>query len=70
MLEKRLKDLGEEILALQNQQRLIAAMLQNLTNNVHSPVVDKTLWVQMLETAGMDEAAMRAWHADFERRVV
>lgn len=68
MLEKRLKALGEEILALQNQQRLIAAMLQNITNGAQSPVVDKKLWVQMLESAGMDEAAMRAWHVAFETR--
>lgn len=68
ILEKRLQVLGDEILALRNQQHQITALLKNLTAKRVSPVIDKAVWVEMLASAGMDEAAMRAWHAEFEKR--
>ena len=33
VLEKRMQELGEEILSLRNQQHSIAAMLKNMTSN-------------------------------------
>lgn len=69
ILEKRLEQLGEEILALRTQQHTITAMLKNMTSGRFAPVIDKTMWVEMLASAGMDETAMRAWHTEFERRV-
>lgn len=68
VLEKRMQELGEEILDLRNQQHAIAAMLKNMTSKQFAPVIDKKIWVEMLESAGMDEADMRRWHAEFESR--
>ncbi|MCP3944554.1 MAG: MerR family transcriptional regulator [Desulfobacteraceae bacterium] len=67
ILEKRLFELGNQILQLRNQQHLIISMLKNMTGKTYSPVIDKKTWVMMLEKAGMDEAAMERWHAEFER---
>jgi MerR family transcriptional regulator, thiopeptide resistance regulator len=68
VLYRRMRELGEEIRALQAQQHLLGKMLQ-----VHSlgelPVsIDKQVWIEMLRAAGMDEAAMCRWHNEFERR--
>jgi DNA-binding transcriptional MerR regulator len=68
ILEKRLQELGNEIISLRNQQHLIAAMLKNMTSHKFAPVIDKKMWVEMLESAGMDNEAMKAWHTEFERR--
>lgn len=68
LLEKRLRQLGEEILDLRNQQQLITSLLKNMPGDGGAPPVDKRMWVEMLRAAGMDEAAMQQWHAEFERR--
>lgn len=68
LLEKRLRQLGEEILNLRNQQHLISALLKNMKSDGFTPAIDKQMWVEMMEAAGMDEAAMKQWHAEFERR--
>lgn len=68
VLEKRLQELGDEILALRNQQQLITAMLKNMSSHKFSPIMNKQMWVEMLEAAGMDESAMQRWHAEFEVR--
>lgn len=68
VLEKRLRELGDEILALRNQQQLITAMLKNMSGRQFTPVMNKQMWVEMLEAAGMDESAMQRWHAEFEVR--
>lgn len=66
ILRKRLHSLGEEILQLQAQQRLLAGMLQAQARGLVT--VDKVAWVAMLRAAGMGEEAMDAWHREFERR--
>lgn len=68
LLERRLQELGDEILALRNQQQLITAMLKNMSSNKFAPVINKQMWVEMLEAAGMDESAMQHWHTEFEAR--
>lgn len=68
VLEKRLRELGEEILHLRGQQHMIIAMLKNMTDHAFRPAIDKQIWVEMMVSAGMDEEAMKAWHIEFERR--
>lgn len=68
MLEKRLQELGDEILALRVQQQLITAMLKNLNSDQFASVMNKQMWTEMLEAAGMDESAKQGWHAEFETR--
>lgn len=59
---------GEEIVALKNQQRLLAAMLSKVADGKRPRCVDKGMWVEMLKAAGLDQNAMQRWHEEFERR--
>ena len=68
LLETRLRETAQEIVGLKNQQRLLAGMLRQVTSGKRSAIVDVELWVEMLDTAGMDEDGRRHWHAEFERR--
>lgn len=68
ILEKRLQEMEDQILFLRGQQHSIIAMLKKMTNGTYGPIVDKKMWVKMLEAAGMDESSMARWHAEFERR--
>lgn len=68
ILEKRLQELEDQILFLRGQQHSIIAMLKKITDGTYGPIVDKKMWVKMLEAAGMDESSMAKWHSEFERR--
>lgn len=68
VLQRRLRELGDEIRALQVKQRLLAGMLRQVAGGEWPATVDKEAWVAMLRAAGMDDAAMGRWHAEFERR--
>lgn len=68
LLEKRLQEIREEILALKAKQELLSAMLKGVALEGSQPRVDKKMWVEMLQAAGMDEQAMERWHAEFELR--
>ncbi|ACH39021.1 MAG: hypothetical protein ACD_55C00160G0003 [uncultured bacterium] len=68
ILNRRMRELSEEIRTLQVQQHLLGKMLQ-VQSQAELPVtIDKEAWVEMLRAAGMDEAAMNRWHTEFERR--
>ncbi|MFA5072798.1 MAG: MerR family transcriptional regulator [Nitrospirota bacterium] len=68
VLQRRMRELGEEIRHLQFQQHLLGKMLRIQTLGKLPVAVDKRTWIEMLRAAGMDEAAMNKWHAEFERR--
>ena len=68
ILQRRMRELGEEIRTLQTQQHLLGKMLQVRSLGELPGTVDKQAWIEMLRAAGMDEAAMKKWHAAFERR--
>jgi DNA-binding transcriptional MerR regulator len=68
LLETRLRETAQNIVGLKHQQRLLAGMLRRVTSGKRPPIVDVELWVEMLDTAGMDEDARRRWHTEFERR--
>lgn len=68
VLQHRLQQIGEEIRALQAQQRLLAEMLKAKAGGAAPSLVDKKMWVEMLRNAGMDEGGMKRWHTEFERR--
>lgn len=68
VLRRRLLEVGGAIRDLQAQQRLLAGMLKVKLEGGPSAAVDKDVWVEMLRQAGMDEAGMRRWHGEFERR--
>jgi hypothetical protein len=68
LLEQRMRETAEDILGLKNQQRLLAGMLRQVASGKRPPTVDKKLWVEMLEAAGMKQDARQRWHKEFERR--
>jgi DNA-binding transcriptional MerR regulator len=68
ILENRMQELDEQILFLRGQQHAIIAMLKKMTNGRFTPIVDKRMWIKMMEVAGMDESSMARWHAEFEHR--
>ena len=68
VLQRRLRELGAEIRTLRLQQRLLAGMLKTVAGGELPVTIDKDVWVAMLRAAGMDDAAMERWHAEFERR--
>lgn len=68
LLEKRLKETGEEILALKARQELLSAMLRGAALEEVQPEVNKQMWIGMLRAAGMDEQGMNLWHSEFEHR--
>ncbi len=68
LLERRMREAGENLRGLRNQQRLLAGMLNRIAAGAPPPAVDKKLWVEMLRSAGMDDQAMNRWHTEFERR--
>ncbi len=68
VLQRRMRELGDEIRTLQTQQHLLGKMLQVQSLGELPVTVDKQAWIEMLRAAGMDEAAMSRWHTEFERR--
>lgn len=68
VLRRRMREIGEEIRALQNQQQLLGKMLKVQSLGELPRKVDKQDWVEMLQAAGMDEDALKKWHGEFERR--
>jgi len=68
VLEKRLQEIGNQILDLKSKQRLLSSMLKNMAAGDCPQAVDKDMWIEMLRAAGMDDRAMDCWHAEFEFR--
>lgn len=68
VLKRRMRELGEEIRTLQAQQRLLGKMLQVQSLEELPVTVDQQTWIAMLRAAGMEEAAMKRWHTEFESR--
>lgn len=68
VLQRRLQRIGEEIHALQTQQRLLAGMLRLQGEGGPKSAVDKEMFVEMLRAAGMNDDALKQLHVEFERR--
>lgn len=65
VLEDRLQALSKEIATLQNQQRIVAGLLQK--SALPTTSMDTDTWTTMFKDAGLSTEEMRRWHADFER---
>lgn len=68
-LEQRLEQINHEIRQLRSQQQQIVNLLGQTTLLPSTRLVNKAQWVEMLEASGMDEADMRQWHIEFERKL-
>lgn len=67
VLKQRLENLNSEISRLRNQQQLIISLLGNDSFLRSTKVMNKSQWVAILKSSGMDEEAMRRWHIEFEK---
>ena len=67
VLEQRLAALNSEIGALRKQQAMVIDLLGGDSLLRSAKVMTKQQWVRILSAAGMDEAAQRQWHIEFER---
>ncbi len=67
LLEKRLRQISDEIGTLRIQQRLLASLLR-VAGRTIPPAIDKDMWVSMLRAAGVSSSSMERWHREFERR--
>lgn len=63
----RFKQLDRDIMGLQEQQTVIANMLQNPSLLLSSRPMTKELWTSILKAAGLSEEMMRKWHIQFEK---
>ena len=63
----RFKQLDEDIIALKEQQTVIANMLQNPSLLSSSNPMTKELWTSILKASGLSEEMMRNWHIQFEK---
>lgn len=66
-LEARLSAINGEINGLRSQQRFILGLLENPEAHRHIGVMSKSLWIELLQSAGYDAAARLQWHRHFER---
>jgi MerR family transcriptional regulator, thiopeptide resistance regulator len=68
LLDKRMRENMANIVDLKNQQRVLAGMLSRIASGNSPAPVDRELWVEMLQAAGMNQKARKRWHTEFERR--
>lgn len=67
ILEQRLLGLSAELSRLRRQQLALARLLATTASHTIEPMHSKASWVALLRQSGFDDAAMRDWHAEFER---
>lgn len=68
ILERRLREIGREITLLKSQQRLITGTLKAVAAGMDGSGMDRELWLSLQKACGLDEAALKRWHIEFERR--
>lgn len=66
-LEKRLREIQQQIDGLRTQQRLVVEMLRQAVLRGEAPTRSKAQWVQLLRACAFNEEDMRAWHVALER---
>lgn len=67
LLLKRLGELNKEIEIVKNQQNVIIKLLENsiLYKNLKS--IDESIWLAILNTAGIKKETAEEWHSQFEK---
>jgi len=66
VLSRRLQQINSEISALQEQQSLVLAMLQQKPPEA-SGGMNRHVWSDLLAASGFSQEDMRNWHVTFER---
>lgn len=67
LLEQRLDELGAEIADLQNQQRIILALITGGQGGERGGEMTGDTWRKLFAGAGLEPRDMIAWHVNFER---
>lgn len=67
LLKVRLLEIDGEIRALRDQQIMLARLLAQESLSVPEKVADKDTWVTLMRNAGLSDADMHRWHAEFEQ---
>jgi DNA-binding transcriptional MerR regulator len=67
ILSARFEELNREMSKLQEQQKIIAGLLQNTSLLFKPEKMTKQLWTSILRASGFSELEMRNWHIAFER---
>lgn len=65
-VRQRLDEISRDIARLHEQQAVLIRLLTEA--QLGQPALDKDGWTAMLRGAGLDDAAMRRWHALFEQQ--
>jgi DNA-binding transcriptional MerR regulator len=68
LLQKRIGETVEEMRKIRRKQQLLTGMLRQATSQPASTPVDKKMWIELLQAAGMNQEAMGRWHREFEKR--
>jgi DNA-binding transcriptional MerR regulator len=67
VLKRRLVELDAEIEGLRTHQRSILRLLKQSNSLGRSKTMTKQKWISIMEGAGLSDAQMWRWHAEFER---
>lgn len=67
VLERRLADIDREIETLRGHQRAILRLLRKSRALRSATAMTKDKWVAIMRAAGLSEAEMTRWHAEFEK---
>lgn len=67
VLERRLADIDREIETLRGHQRAILRLLKKSRTLRRTGAMTKEKWVTIMRAAGLTEAEMTRWHAEFEK---
>lgn len=68
ILARRLREIGREITQLKAQQHLLAGLIKTVAAGERTSGLNQELWLGLQRACGMDEAALKRWHIEFERR--
>jgi DNA-binding transcriptional MerR regulator len=67
VLERRLRQLNDEIAGMREQQRVVLGLLKRREHLRTARAIDKERWVELLRATGLGEEDMDRWHVEFER---
>lgn len=66
LLKQRLLEIDGEIRSLRGQQITLARLLAQESLTAPGKIADKDAWVALMREAGLSDADMHHWHAEFE----
>lgn len=68
ILERRMREIGQEVASLRAQQRVLAGLLRTCAVGEGDAGLDQELWLDLRKACGLDREGLVRWHREFERR--